>query len=53
MARSVEDILKEQLGNLLLQLSITQSQVEGLREANLKLQDQLKEIKSEAEKAKE
>jgi len=48
MARTVEDILKEQLGNLLLQLSITQSQVEGLREANLKLQAELEKFKEEA-----
>ena len=43
MARSVEDILKEQLGNLLLQLSILQSKVEQLEEVNVKL---LKEAKA-------
>ena len=43
MARSVEDILKEQLGNLLLQLSILQSKVEQLEEVKVKL---LKEVKA-------
>lgn len=34
MARSVEAILKEQLGNLLLQLAILQSQLEESLEKN-------------------
>jgi len=37
MARNIEEILKEQLGNLIFQLSIVQSQVEVLREENEKL----------------
>ena len=37
MARSIEEILKEQLGNLLLQLSILQSKVEELQEDNARL----------------
>ena len=36
MARNVEEILKEQLGNLIFQLAIVQSQVEALREENEK-----------------
>ena len=37
MARSVEDILKEQLGNLLLQLSIVQARLEAVAEQNATL----------------
>ena len=48
MARKVDDILRDQLGNLLLQLSIVQSQVETLIEKNQQLEAQLKEVKAEA-----
>ncbi len=41
MARSVDVILKEQLGNLLFQLSILQSQYEEAVEENKKLTAQL------------
>lgn len=37
MARNVEEILKDQLGNMIFQLSILQSQVENLKEENAKL----------------
>ena len=43
MARNVEEILKEQLGNLIFQLSIVQSQIETLREEN-------EQLKSKSEK---
>ena len=43
MARSIETILKDQLGQLMLQLSILQSEVETLREENTKLKTPQKE----------
>lgn len=49
MARSVEDILREQLGNLLLQLSIVQSQLEVALEKNQVL---VKEREAMAEASK-
>ena len=47
MARNIEEILKEQLGNLVFQLSIVQSQVEELKEANVKMKVELEKSKSE------
>jgi hypothetical protein len=35
MARSIETILKEQLGNLLMQLAIVQSQLEEALDKNM------------------
>jgi len=43
MARSIEAILKEQLGNLLMQLAIVQSQLEESLDKNKALTIKLKE----------
>lgn len=52
MARTAEDIIKEQLGNLLLQLSVVQSQAESLMEKNKELTVALEEIKQGAKEEK-
>lgn len=53
MARSVEEILKAQLGNLLLEVAVLSSSVEQLREENAKLKEQQKASEVAAVPAKE
>jgi len=53
MARNVEEIIKEQMGNMMLQLSIVQSQLETEREAHEKLKAEVERSKEAAKPMKE
>lgn len=52
MARSAEDIIKEQFGHLLFQLSITQSRLEEALEKNKVLVDEANKTKEASKPAK-